>query len=195
MDKPSLHWKCFGGFCFCILISVFFLLPRSSEQPTVALPLFFPVISVKCALTVLTESGDVVSSWYPGRPAGLSMASHVLLGYSDKGNERQGQRDWVCEILTKRPKTCFRVRLVNLTLTSLYIRRELAFRMKNRLWKLLVSSKPRILRSSLNFIVPCFDLSVLVAGGQNDGLMMWKCGDRAGIDKDTVGSRGSYLPR
>lgn len=61
---------------------------------------------------------------------------------------------------------------VNLTLTSLYILRELELRIKYRSWKLPEDSpNPKMLRSSLNFIIPCLDASTLLAGGQNERLL------------------------
>lgn len=59
----------------------------------------------------------------------------------------------------------------HLTLTSLYILRELELRMKYRSWKLPEESpNPKMLRSSLNFIIPCLDASTLLAVGQNETL-------------------------
>lgn len=41
--------------------------------------------------------------------------------------------------------------------------------MKYRSWKLPEDSpNPKMLRSSLNFIIPCLDASTLLAGGQNE---------------------------
>lgn len=56
-----------------------------------------------------------------------------------------------------------------LTLTSLYILSEVTLRMKYRSWKFPDDSpNPKMLRSSLNFIIPCLDTSTLLAGRQEE---------------------------
>lgn len=60
---------------------------------------------------------------------------------------------------TKRALVCLR-----LTLTSLYILSELELRIKYLSWKFPeVNPNPRMLFSSLNFIIPCLDASPLLA--------------------------------
>lgn len=74
----------------------------------------------------------------------------------------------VWQTTTAKKETVKELVCLKLTLTSLYILSELELRMKYLSWKFPeVSPNPRMLRSSLNFIIPCLDASALLAERQN----------------------------
>lgn len=105
-----------------------------------------------------------VSFWFRYKPSSFSWAIPALDGYS------VGQREQINTLTHKKMKSQnekhWLYLLFILTLISLYILRELELRIKYRSWKFPEGSpNPRMLRSSLNFIIPCLEASDLAAGG------------------------------
>lgn len=121
-------------------------------------------------IMILTTWEDGAFSWFLSKHWGFSLANHVLSGYSDRRERKRGAEWIINQWQTGTPGAQGvkeAVVFVTLTLISLYIRSELELRMKYRSWKCPeVSPSPRMLRSSLNFIIPCLDASALLAGGQ-----------------------------